>query len=90
MRDPQQQEHHLHTHVKAVSGLCLSISLSSFCTQLLYLTVAHREDLCMSPKVEQLKDEVRFHTQWHQLGAPADINPRAPVSRSSRPAPWPA
>lgn len=88
MRDPQQQEHH-HTYVKAVSRLCLSHCLS-FCTQLLYLTVAHREDLCMSPKVEQLKDEVRFHPQWHQLATPADINPRAPVSRSLRPAPWPA
>lgn len=57
MRDPQQQEHHLRTYVRAVSRLCLSHCLS-FCTQLLYLTVAHREDLCMSPKVEQLKDEV--------------------------------
>lgn len=89
MRDPQQQEHHLQTHVKAISRLCLYHCLS-FRTQLLCLTVAHREDLCMSPKVEQLKDEVRFHPQWHQLAGPADINPRAPVSRSSRPAPWPA
>lgn len=89
MRDPQQQEHRLHTYVKAVSRLSLSPCLP-FCTQLLCLTVAHREDLCMSPKVEQLKDEVRVHPPWHQLGAPADINPRAPVSRSSRPAPWPA
>lgn len=57
MRDPQQQEHHLLTCFKAVSRLCSSHCFS-FCTQLLYLTVAHREDLCMSPKVEQLKDEV--------------------------------
>lgn len=42
-------------------SLVAPTSRPSVCTQLLSPGVAHREDLCMSPKVEQLKDEVRIH-----------------------------
>ena len=90
-RDPQQQEQRLRTFFSPFPGcahLFVLHSARSCVTKASH--IAHRGDLCMSPKVEQLKDEVCIHPRWPQLGTSANTNPRAPVSRSSRPAPWPA